>query len=145
MTRPSACSGNEPATGCWEGCRATMTLGGLRPVCCGCDFPRLTPESRSLEAEMRVAKEGHALVTTGGAGEAKRKKRTLEVRRSRTREPTLAGERGGEGDLEPAGPTSLAEGNDQDGRGNGDQEQRRWQRRMYEHQRHGVWGFLGGG
>lgn len=92
---------------------------------------------------MRVAKKGHALVTTGGAGEAKQKKRTLEVRGSRTREPALAGEQGGE-DLEPAGPTSLAEGNDQDGRGNGDQEQRRWQRQMDEHQRHGRLGFFGG-
>lgn len=84
---------------------------------------------------MRVAERGQLLWPRGRwGGEAE----------ARTREPTLAGQRGGEG-LEPAGPTSLAEGNDQDGRGNGDQEQRRWQRLAYEHQRHGRLGFLRGG
>lgn len=50
-----------------------------------------------------MAKSGCANVTTGGAGEVKQREGSLEVRKSRTREPTLAGEQSGAEDLEPTG------------------------------------------
>ena len=59
-----------------------------------CPPPNPTPESRGLEAEVRVAKSGRADVTTGGAGELKQREGPLGVRASRAPDSPWLGSRG---------------------------------------------------